>query len=286
MKNYLYILPGGGIFSRILQFGIIPLADIDFDNVHLQIVGFAPPDDPTDEFSKQAYKICCDHYDNMTKYGIMNIYQHITNYALYQPWNDTYEYKGFLPRGTLYTNENPIENSTRLLDYKRVLSKLTIEPEIISKVDQFVSDYTINTRTLGVHVRMTTMNMLHQDLYQPVTIDDYIRTIKKEYGTDNYDSIFVASDNHESIAKIKKYFGGIVTSHSDFLRFEHEQVDSFLDCIDEYDWFYQKKFWQETFQDCIVLSKCGGLICRESNFSNMAIVFSDTFKNIVRLTHE
>jgi hypothetical protein len=35
MKNYFYIVPGGGIFSRILQFGIIHLAYIDFDNVTL-----------------------------------------------------------------------------------------------------------------------------------------------------------------------------------------------------------------------------------------------------------
>lgn len=33
MNNIHVIMPGGGPFSRFLQCGVIPLADVEFDNV-------------------------------------------------------------------------------------------------------------------------------------------------------------------------------------------------------------------------------------------------------------
>jgi hypothetical protein len=286
MKNYYFIVPGGGIFSRILQFGIIPLADIEFDKACLQVVGFAEADDPNDDFCRQAYEICCNNLNDMEKYGIINPYLHITGYALDQYYDQSFQYGGYLPQGTLYSKQNPIEESLRFQDYKRVLGKLRIQQDIHNHVNEFVRDKYIGENTLGIHVRLTTMNMLHHDIYQKITCDDYINAIKKEFDSGQYSNMFVASDNHESIMKLKKYFGSNVISHDNFIRFRNESFNRVDECLPEYDWFYQKKFWQESFRDCMVLSRCGALVCRESNFSNMAIVFSDSFKKITRVFNE
>jgi hypothetical protein len=276
-------VPGGGIFSRLLQFGIIPLADVDFDQVCLQVIGFAEPDDPTDEFCRQCYQVCVDNLKNMEKYGIINPYLHITNYVLDQYYDDSFVYGGYLPMGTLYSKDNPIENSARYQDYKRVLSKLTIRQEIYQMVNEFILANNITTKTLGVHFRLTTMNMLHHDLYQQVTFENYLDAIKQEFDRGKYENIFVASDNDESIAKLIEHFGNKVIYHKNFTRFDREKFADFFDCIPEYEWFYHKTTWQEAFRDCMVLSRCGAMVCRESNFSNMAIVFSDTFNKVVRV---
>lgn len=283
MNNYIFQVPGGGVFSRLLQFAILPLADIEFDNVYLIPSGFAPSDDPTDPFGIQAYKLCLEHEARMKSYGIDSPYEHIFNYVLDQKKGTSYVYGGYLKMGPAYNKENKIERSSRFQDYKRVLSKIRFKPELYFHSERFSKENNITSETLGVHVRLTTMNMLHWNLYQQLTIDDYIRSIKIEFISGKYKNIFVASDNDESIQKLKDEFGDKIITHKDFIRYPKEQHKDFFDNIPEYDWFYQKRYWVETFNDCMVLSRCGGLICRESNFSNMAILLSKGYKNIVRV---
>lgn len=283
MKNFIFHVPGGGVFSRLLQCAILPLADIDFDNVYLIPSGFAPSDDPTDPFGAEAYKLCLKHVEQMKSYGINEPYEHIFNYVLDQRRGSGYKYIGYLPVGPNYNKENKIELSSRFNDYKRVLDKIRFKPELHFYADRYCRENNITEDTLGVHVRLTTMNMLHWDLYQQITIENYIQSIKTEFKSGKYKNIFVAADNDESIAKLRSEFGDKIIAHDNFLRYPKEKHQDFFDSIPEYDWFYQKRYWVETFNDCMILARCGGLICRESNFSNMAILFNKGYKNIVRV---
>ena len=285
MKNYYFILPGGGIFSRFLQFGILPLADIDFDHVYLSLSGFAPPHDPTDEFCRNCYEICVNNENAMKRYGITDPYVHVINYALDQRADIPYEFSGYLPLGPRYDKENRIENSARLPDYKRVLSKIKLTSDGYLAAENSVVKNTISERTLGVHVRQTSMNLLHHSIYQKITTQDYIRVIEQELETGNYDNIFVASDNNESLQILKNRFGDLLSFNEDFLRYGPAEMTRYDESTIEYEWFYQKRSWVETFADTIGLSRCGGLVCRESNLANMAILFSNTFKNITRVYH-
>ncbi len=283
MRNYIFHVPGGGVFSRLLQFGIEPLADIEFDNVYLIPSGFVESDDPNDPFGQKAYELCKKHVAQMKSYGIDEPYEHIFNYVLDQVKGSNYQYIGYLPQGPTYNKENKIELSSRFQDYKRVLNKIRFKPQLYFHSEKFCRENNITQDTLGVHVRLTTMNMLHWDLYQNVTIDNYIDSIKIEFISGKYKNIFVSSDNDESIEKLRKEFGDKVIAHDNFIRYPAEQHKDFFDSIPEYDWFYQKRYWIETFNDCMVLSKCGGLVCRESNFSNMAILLSNGYKKITRV---
>ena len=283
MKNYIFHVPGGGVFSRLLQFAIEPLADIDFDNVYLIPSGFVESDDPTDPFGIEAFKYCVKHVNAMKSYGIEDPYEHIFNYVLDQHKGTNYVYQGYLTLGPNYNKENKIEESPRFADYKRVMSKIRLKPELHIYASKFCKQHSVNENTLGVHVRLTTMNMLHWDLYQQITIENYIKAIKEEFATGNYKNIFVSADNDESIQKLRNEFGDLIVAHDNFLRYPAEKHKDFFDSIPEYDWFYQKRYWVETFNDCMVLARCGGLICRESNFSNMAILLSESYKNIIRV---
>lgn len=283
MRNYIFHVPGGGVFSRLLQFAIEPLADVEFDNVYLIPSGFAESNDPADPFGIEAFEICKKHVAQMNAYGINEPYEHIFGYVLDQQKGSGYQYIGYLQQGPTYNKENKIERSPRFQDYKRVLNKLRFRPELYFYADKYCKQNNINEQTLGVHVRLTTMNMLHWDLYQQITIDNYIKSIEHELMSGNYKNIFVSSDNDESIQKLRAVFGDKIIAHDNFIRYPTEKHKDFFDSIPEYDWFYQKRYWTETFNDCMVLARCGGLVCRESNFSNMAILFSKGYTSITRV---
>jgi len=280
MKNYVYVIPGGGIFSRILQCGIIPLADIDFDNVYLTLSPFTENTN-NDEYLKEAVDHIVRHRISMQSYGIKNPYEHVVNYVLNQQCDSTYKYQGFLPIGKMYDRNNPIELSPRLNDYKRVLNKLHIKNEITTRVDNLCKLVDIDETTLGVHVRLTTMS-LHTN-YAPVNIEDYYRTIDSELDTGNYKGLYVATDNVESLVKMEQRYGHIIRYYPNLLRLPTENIRNSEDWSWEFDMFFLEKFWQESFMEAMTLSRCGAMICRDSNFSNAAIVFSNTLKKIIRV---
>ena len=283
MKNYSWIMPGGGIFSRFLQCGIIPLADLDFDNAYLACSPFVETLDSDDPYAQASVNHVSRNINMMKEYGIEDPYAHVVSYALDQRADSTYQYQGFLPVGTMYDRNNPIEHSARLTDYKRVLNKIHIRSEIKSRVDDLVKLVNINERTLGVHVRMTTMT-LHTNHMQ-VTMEDYYRTIDEALATGNYDGLYVATDNVQSLIDLERRYSSIIRYYPNLLRLPTEYIRNVEEFSWEYDMFFRKRFWQESFMECMTLAKCGGMVCRDSNFSNMAVVFSNTINQVFRVSH-
>jgi hypothetical protein len=280
MKNFIYTVPGGGIFSRFFQCGIVPLADKDFDNVYLSLSPFDEVINNMDSFLRNMVNNVAAHREAMESYGISNPYEHIVSYVLDQKTDISYRYDGYLPVSKFYDRHNPIELSPRLDDYKKTLSKIHIKNTIKNSVYSFCSDNNIGTKTLGVHIRMTTM-VLHPNL-KSITYEEYCDTIDKCLETENYENVYVASDNNESIIKLKNRYGKNIVYYPNLLRLHTEKLNGPTDISWEYDMFFRKKFWVEAFMECMTLANCGGLVCRDSNFSNMAIVFSNSIKNIYR----
>jgi len=280
MNNQIWIMPGNGPFSRFLQCGIIPLADIDFDKVFLSLSLF-DEQHSDDQYLRAAVDHITRNRWNMEMYGIERPYDHIMGYVLNQNADRDYEYRGFLPVGKMYNSKDPIEHSERLSDYKRVLRKLHIRQEIIKRVDDLCKLVKINEKTLAVHVRMTTATV-HAD-QTSVSHEDYVKTIDQELATGEYDGLYVATDNVESLVKMEQRYGRIIRYYPSLLRLPTESIKSVEEWSWKYDMFFHKKFWQESFMECMTLARCGGLVCRDSNFSNMAVVFSDTLKRISRI---
>ena len=71
--------------------------------------------------------------------------------------------------------------------------------------------------------------------------------------------------------------------YPNLLRLPKENIGNDNEWAWEYDMFFHKRFWQESFMEAMTLAQCGGLVCRDSNFSNAAIVFSDTIKQVIRV---
>lgn len=271
-KNYRFFVPGGGVFSRFLQCAIIPLADIDFDNVYLVPSDLWLESPGGGPISKQ---IILDHLQAMKEYGIVNPYEQLFNYFLDQQYDTSYDFGGFLNIGPLYTSIDKIEESPRFSAYQSVARRMKFKNSVLRDIEQRSSNVDWS-QTLGVHIRLTTISRHGHDYSD---LSSYVRAIETMLKTGEYKSIFISSDNHESVHTIRQYFGDLIVCNDEFHRIE---MAGDPDISWEFKHYFKNYYWTEAIIDCMMLAKARSLICRTSNFSNAAIVFGN-YENIMRL---
>ena len=175
-----------------------------------------------------------------------------------------------------YHNIIPNED---LIKLKIVKSKLIINDNIIKKYNEIKNNLSLNASYLGVHIRLTDMNKIHPE-HGIYSFNDYVNSINEEMKCNIYDKIFVASDNRESIFKLKKIYGNMIISYDDFLRVNGENDDISNLILSN---FNNINFWEDTFIEMLLLSECGTLIHRVSNFANMTKIYANTINKIILL---
>lgn len=122
------------------------------------------------------------------------------------------------------------------------------------------------------------MNIYHKNDYGNLVFEDFLNEIQKI--KDEGKKIFVASDNNESLSKLKSLYNDDIVYVDGFLRGETETEDTL---ILQKNHFKDVKLWEEAFIEMLLLSRCGTLICRTSNVNNVAIIYSNNLKNIIRI---
>jgi hypothetical protein len=171
--------------------------------------------------------------------------------------------------GFLSVKDTPLIN--------QIVNKLKIHPDI--KVNPQITD-----RTLGIHIRLTDLmaaDIRYND--NPYTTEDIIESTYNIMESGDYDNIFIASDNIESLEKFDKKFN-FIHNNSQFIY--HQEVDPTRDS--DYLWLERfetpqeetKAFVQEAFLDMYSLSKCGGLMRIGSNLAVASLMFSNTINKI------
>ena len=172
-----------------------------------------------------------------------------------------------------------LENNIDLNRLKIIGKKLKIKDIIINRINPNITE-----NTLGVHVRLTDMNVSHAKNFGIADINMYIAKIKYILNNNkNINNIFVASDNIESINKLKLEFKDMIISNSVSNRSENEN-DINLD--------YQKflrqnsnssNLWQDSFLEAISLANCNYMLKRVSNVNNAAMILSKNEQKIYNL---
>ena len=270
--NYIFSADGGGLFSRLLQCAIVPLASINFDKIYLTAHPL-PTADLVDDHVKQGIQLVHDTAEFLQENGVANPWDNIFNFILDQHYDESFVNRGLLPVGKFYNHSDKIELSVNYSRYKEIFSKLRIKDEIIKKSKIVNSD---NENILGVHVRLKDANSVDD----PKVFDDYVQAIDASLKKFNYSKIFVSADNSISICKLQDLYPGMIL-FNDLKRSDNETADSF---IWEYQNYFRRHYWKDAMIDCLSLSRCHSLICKNSNFSNAAIVFGN-FEYIHRLTN-
>lgn len=239
--NYRFDIDAGGIFSKYM-FGIQNAIKYDFESFYLNII---------------------DERTNSNAF----------DFVLNQKIQDMFTTISCKNLGT-YSKKNPIEKSINFNIYKELVKKIEIKKNILNKVDKYVKNLNIDENTIGVHIRLTDMNIHHESQYGTLTLESFISNMSADK---NY---FIASDNHESIQKLKEIFGNNIKYVPKMIRCEKETDDSTILQIDN---FKNKKFWIESFIEMLLLSKCNKIVCRTSNLVNASIIHSNSIKEIIRL---
>lgn len=168
-----------------------------------------------------------------------------------------------------YTTNIPEEDRLKL---KQITSKFDLHFDIINQYSEIQKTLMINHDYLGIHLRLTDMNNIHGNDYGHKTFEDYLHVI--DSALKDYKKIYVASDNQESINKLISIYGNLIT-YGNFMRIAGENHDLYQWQINH---LSEKKLWQDTFVDMLILAQCGGLIHRVSNFANAAKIYGNFSK--------
>jgi hypothetical protein len=164
----------------------------------------------------------------------------------------------------------------------KLVNKNIIKPKVLESINRYINKFNISNHTLGIHIRLTDMNKKHAKDYGKRTYRDFLSKIKEVLRTrSDIKNLFVASDNHVSIVRLKADCKNIdIFSVSDCIRNEHEtsEFSNFqLNHISD------EKFIIDSFIDMYLLSKCGYLIHRISGFACCAIIYSNSLKETFQI---
>ena len=171
-------------------------------------------------------------------------------------------------------------NQPDILFLRKLTRKLKFNKRIknLIKIEESKIDF---KNSLGVHLRLTDMNWLHKE-HGEVNFNDFAKNINlilEEHPEIN--TIFVASDNNESIDKLVRRYKDRIKFIPNLIRTELENSNSFE--LQRKN-MHTKTFWEESFLDMMMLSKCKYLLHRTSNLANAALLFSDTITNNYNIT--
>jgi len=170
-----------------------------------------------------------------------------------------------------------IEDGVRFKTMKEIVKKIRFRPSILKSVNDFCST-NINEKTLGIHMRTGDMNVSHPELGLFGT-EHYIIKLKKIIEAEDISNIFLATDNKESLIKFQEKFENVVSFGCQLI----EDTDTYKEPKVQEKNLKNPILWEEAMIDCLILSKCSQVLCRQSNLINASILFSDDIKKIHRL---
>jgi hypothetical protein len=212
------------------------------------------------------------YFNSMDKRIIGNPY----DWVFKQTYDDSYINHECTNLGSYTKKGIELGNIEESVDYPKLndaCSKIILKNSLVERVNKYVGIF--GNDILGVHVRMGDMNTFHPE-YGVYSTQDYINRIKEI----NPSSVFIASDNHESIRLIREAISCPVITVDGLIReekcnFEPDGIAVTL--------LNNEQQWLDVWLECMLLSKCKELLCRVSNISNAAIIFSRTITTVHRL---
>ena len=253
---------GGGIFSQFMiaiQYINSTIDDVDkINEIYLDIDRDIPNERLTSENKSwlsavgenNPFDYVLDQNPNCKFDEVLRVYPH-----------------GF---GT-YHNINTEPNLHRL---KTIVSKLKIKDTVINKLKP------LKGKALGVHVRLTDMEILHPSYGKGIVTNTFYEATKRTLQSESFDSIFVSSDNDESLEYFKEKMNIVYNDVGNRVKGANDgsgQLGLQINRSGDED------FWVDTFLEMLSLSKCNTLIYRVSNLNNASVLFSQTIKDTVKI---
>ena len=177
----------------------------------------------------------------------------------------------WLGKVNFYGYDFNYDNIDERIIAKDIINKhVKFKDEILKSVDYFFNDKMNGSKILGVHKRGTDISIHHNK----IDIESYFNEI--DLILDDYDSIFLCTDEKEVIDIFKKKYNNIITFESKTLS-NNSHVPSFK---------YRKDGYLMGFEvivESLLLSKADFLLKTNSNVSNFSLLYNPflKYKNII-----
>ena len=254
---------GGGIFSKFMlaiQYINFAIDDVNkINEIYLDIDRNIPNERLTNEDKSW-----------MSAVGENNPF----DYVLDQNPNCTFDEVLCLPIPHGFASYSNINEAPELHRLKTIVSKLKIKDTVINKLKP------LKGKTLGVHIRLTDMEIYHGEYGKGITTNTFYEATKNIIERESFDSIFVSSDNDESIEYFKQKMDIVYNDVGNRVKWAGDgrhQMGMQLNRSGDED------FWIDTFLEMLSLSKCNTLIYRVSNLNNASVLFSQAIKDTVKI---
>lgn len=177
---------------------------------------------------------------------------------------------------------NVTENKEHFEKAHTLIKKNIIKSDIMERINKQIQDFNISDNTLGVHFRLTDMNKYHSNAYGYMSYEDFLTKIKEVLTIHpNIQNIFIASDNHDSIKKLKQDLKDVKINYIKECIRENNETSEFYEF--QLNNLTNEQFIVDSFIDMYLLSKCGYFIHRISGFAACSIIYSDSIKEIYTL---
>lgn len=147
------------------------------------------------------------------------------------------------------------------------LKKIKIKSHILKKVDEFVESHFKEYSVLGVHKRGTDHG-LHGQL---LSIDKYFQEVDIELSNNNYQKIFLATDENSTLKAFRERYGDLIINY-DSIKSDSDKAVFIGNRQDIY------KLGEDILVESILLSKCNFLIRTFSNVSLFSLVYNIDLK--------
>lgn len=161
-------------------------------------------------------------------------------------------------------------------DYVKYNRKyIKVKPEIKQQLEKEISELFCNQKVIGVHIRGVEWgNILGHPI--PVSVDEYLETVKIYVEKEGYQKVFVATDSEEALQRAKKFFGSKIVYFDDVLRTAagSKTLMLFDNSVNRVDNHF--KMGYEVLRDMLALSYCDSLVAGFSNISLAARVFKES----------
>jgi len=140
----------------------------------------------------------------------------------------------------------------------------------------------VHADVLGVHVRGTDMRQgLYPDHPQTAPPKVYLERTQAAVERDGFRSVFLACDEIETIHLFQAAFGAMLLTTDAY------RVSALVQTTTDYEWLvrsdrtlHRYQLGREVLVDAILLSRCGTLICSQSNVPQAAMYLARGYQEI------
>ena len=189
-------------------------------------------------------------FNQTSKYNLKDVYQ--SKHVYFSPNNLNFRLEVFKKK-----------------KLKKIFDKyIKINDEVLNNVINFTKKKFDNKKILGIHLRGTDQKIAPNHVFPP-TIYEIKNLIDKKIKYQNFDKIFLLTEQKKYYKELKKTYGNLIYSYHYF------RSDNVSDFSTNNRKNHMNRLGIESLVEAITLSKCDEIIYCETNISLFSIFYSN-----------